>query len=285
MIKHSKVRSLIASAMLGTFIFSIGYVTLYSPTHSVENKSVNEQICSQPEALEMETELVIIKESAPQQVVVSENKITLTSNRPVIVTQVEKTEGKTRKKKQKKTVGYTIGSVNVREEPSLQSKILDTYEYRTKVKYVDSDSDWVMIKHGGKKAYMCKRYLSGTIPPEQTQKIQIASVSHKTTYESSGQKLTRNLGTVNGPSGKETYYNLSMNRVVEFMKDLGYDYEYWVRDDGCKMYGDYIMIAANTKERPKGTIIETSLGTGMVCDHCVAAEWTKGQIDIAVNWK
>lgn len=283
MIKHSKVRSLIASAMLGTFIFSIGYVILYSPTHSVENKSVNEQICSQPEALEMETELVIIEESAPQQEVVSENKITLTSSRPVIVTQVEKTEGKTRKKK-KKIVGYTTGSVNVREEPSLQGKILDTYEYRTKVKYVDSDSDWVMIKYESKKAYICKRYLSDTIPPEQEQKIQIASVSHRTTYKCSGQKLTRNLGTVNGPSGKETYYNLSMNRVVEFMKDLGYDYEYWVRDDGCKMYGDYIMVAANTKERPKGTVIETSLGTGMVCDHCVAAEWTKGQIDIAVNW-
>ena len=68
------------------------------------------------------------------------------------------------------------------------------------------------------------------------------------------------------------------------MKDLGYDYEYWIRDDGCKMYGPYIMVAANLSIRPKGTIVETSLGTGMVCDTGGFAYSNTYQLDIATAW-
>lgn len=85
---------------------------------------------------------------------------------------------------------------------------------------------------------------------------------------------------------KETYYNLNMSKVVEIMRDKGYKKEkYWVRDDGVKMFGDYVMVAANTKKYKKGTIVETSLGTGMVVDCCASAcsssyDW----FDIAVDW-
>ena len=79
----------------------------------------------------------------------------------------------------------------------------------------------------------------------------------------------------------ETYYNLPMGGVLDIMYALGYDYEYWVRDDGCKMFGPYIMVAADFGWMPRGSIVETSLGTGMVCD-TGAGGWY--WFDIAVTW-
>ena len=99
--------------------------------------------------------------------------------------------------------------------------------------------------------------------------------------------LTRSGGVFRGPSGKETYYNLNMSRIVQIMRDLGYseeEYPYWVREDGCKMLGDYIIVAADLTIRPRGTILETSLGTAIVCDTGTFAQTNPLQIDIAVNW-
>lgn len=107
----------------------------------------------------------------------------------------------------------------------------------------------------------------------------------ETVYIYEGKKLNSVIGTVSGPSGKETYYNLSMDKVIQYMKRLGYDYPYWVREDGCKMYGDYVMVATDTRRFPKGTIIETTLGLGIVCDHCDSAAGYNGVwIDIATTW-
>lgn len=85
-------------------------------------------------------------------------------------------------------------------------------------------------------------------------------------YAETGEVLDPYSGTIQGPSGMETYYNLPMDYVCELMRNIGYDYEYWVRDDGVKMYGPYIMCAADLRIRPKGTVIRTSLGDAMVCD-------------------
>ena len=95
------------------------------------------------------------------------------------------------------------------------------------------------------------------------------------------------IGSVEGPSGKETYYNLPMDYVVEIMRDLEYseeDFPYWVREDGCKMFGPYIMCAADLSTRPKGTVLMSSLGPCMVCDTGEFVNWNSRQIDIAVNW-
>ena len=99
-----------------------------------------------------------------------------------------------------------------------------------------------------------------------------------------GPYLSKRAGVVYGPSGKETYYNLNMAGVVKIMRSLGYDGEYWVREDGCKMLGDYIMVAANLNIRPKGTLVETSLGTGIVCDTGGFAKKNPYQLDLAVTW-
>lgn len=99
-----------------------------------------------------------------------------------------------------------------------------------------------------------------------------------------GPVLSRSRGSIIGPSGKETYYNLNMSGVVRIMRNMGNNDEYWVRDDGCKMLGDYIMVAANLNIRPRGTIVETSLGPGIVCDTGGFARRNPYQIDIAVTW-
>lgn len=110
----------------------------------------------------------------------------------------------------------------------------------------------------------------------------VETPNYTTTWN--GQALTAWAGVIDGPNGKETYYNLDMSGVVSIMQGLGYDYEYWVRDDGVKMYGDYVMVAADLDLRPRGSIYETSLGYGIVCDTGSFAYSDPYQTDIAVNW-
>ncbi len=104
------------------------------------------------------------------------------------------------------------------------------------------------------------------------------------TYTYSGPVLTAWLGTVQGPSGKETYYNLDMGGVISIMNSMGYSYSYWIREDGCKMFGDYIMCAANLDVHPRGSLVETSLGTAIVCDTGGFAYINPYQVDIATTW-
>ncbi len=103
-------------------------------------------------------------------------------------------------------------------------------------------------------------------------------------YVWNGEIIDSYNGTVAGPNGKETYYNLDMTGVVWIMESLGYDYDYWVREDGVKMYGPFIMVAADLSLRPRGSIIKTSLGWAMVCDTGEFTNWNPTQLDIAVNW-
>lgn len=85
---------------------------------------------------------------------------------------------------------------------------------------------------------------------------------------------------------KETYYNLKMGGVIRLLDEMRIEHgEYWTRDDGVKMLGDYIMLATDTRRWPKGTILETSLGTGLVVDHCSGSESYPGLwVDVAVTW-
>ena len=95
--------------------------------------------------------------------------------------------------------------------------------------------------------------------------------------------LTSALGRIQGPQEEETYYNLPMENVVENMRKLGYseaDYPYYVTENGIKMLGDFIIVAADVNKYSRGTVIQTSLGQGLVCDHCE----TPDVIDIAVEW-
>ena len=103
-------------------------------------------------------------------------------------------------------------------------------------------------------------------------------------YYWDGPVLSRSAGAVYGPNGKETYYNLDMSGVIATMRRMGYYGEYWVRNDGCKMLGDYIMCAANLGVHPRGSLVECSLGTCIVCDTGGFAAGNPNQLDIATTW-
>lgn len=96
--------------------------------------------------------------------------------------------------------------------------------------------------------------------------------------------LTASKGVNYGPSGKETYYNLNMSGVVDIMQSMGYNAQYWVREDGVKMYGDYVMVAADLNTHPRGSLVESSLGTAIVVDTGGFAASNPNQLDIATAW-
>lgn len=100
-----------------------------------------------------------------------------------------------------------------------------------------------------------------------------------------GAILTAQAGTIQGPSGKETYYNLPMQGVINIMRRNGYDAErfpYWVREDGVRMLGDYVMLAGRVGQFERGTIVRCSLGEGIICDYGYL-EWNG--VDVAVTWR
>ena len=100
-----------------------------------------------------------------------------------------------------------------------------------------------------------------------------------------GSGLTPQAGVYWYGNQKETYYNLDMSGVISLMGAYGYSYDdYWIREDGCKMLGSYIMVAANLDIYPRGSLVETSLGTGLVCDTGGFAYYEPYQIDIATTW-
>ena len=104
------------------------------------------------------------------------------------------------------------------------------------------------------------------------------------TFDYDGPVLSRSRGSVSGPSGKETYYDLNMSGCINIMNSRGFHEPYWVRSDGVKMYGYYVMCAAGLSIRPKGSIVESSNGLAIVVDTGGFASRNPRQLDIAVTW-
>lgn len=118
---------------------------------------------------------------------------------------------------------------------------------------------------------------------ERTKQQQLVTAS-QVVYQQQQGRLNTQCGVFYGPSGKETYYNLNMDGVVGIMRGMGNNDAYWVREDGAKMLGDYVMVAAHLGVHPRGSLVETSLGTGIVCDTGGFASSNPTQIDIATAW-
>lgn len=204
---------------------------------------------------------------------------------------------------------YVTIDLNIRSYPSSEDKetIIDVAKFASIVTVIGKveDSNWVKIKYESDEddkkdieyAFVYGGYFSNTKPepkPVVTYTEPTPQVSNSQpettpvdTYVPQSGCLTPSAGVFNGPSGKETYYNLNMNGVISIMRGMGYteeEYPYWVREDGCKMFGPYIMVAANLSIRPKGTILPCSLGTAIVVDTGGFAASNPTQLDIATSW-
>ena len=93
--------------------------------------------------------------------------------------------------------------------------------------------------------------------------------------------LTAAKGVNNFMGHQEKYYNLPMQKVVKRAQDMGIPCEYWVREDGVKMFGPWVICAAHPSVI-RYTQIDTSLGKGIVLDYHTTKD--KTLIDIATNW-
>lgn len=81
----------------------------------------------------------------------------------------------------------------------------------------------------------------------------------------------------------ETWYNLKMNKVVQRAdKDFKMTNLYHIDDRGVKMYGPWVIVAADPRRHTKYSLVDTSLGTGIVLDVHTADD--PELIDIATNW-
>lgn len=177
--------------------------------------------------------------------------------------------------------GYTNTAVRIRENPTTDSEILTVLSINKEIQFTKDDihGNWVHVKYGDIIGYMVLKYISN----EKTKIVEKVNKSKE--YAWSGKKLNARVGTVYGPSGRETYYNLPMGRIVSIMHSRGYNGDYWVRDDGAKMLGQYVMVAANLSIHPRGSVVPTSIGYGIVCDTGGFAHNGSGvALDVATTW-
>ena len=127
-------------------------------------------------------------------------------------------------------------------------------------------------------------------PETLTRKADISSIvstTHTHTASLPGERLTKSRGVFNGPSGHETWYSLPMQGVVKIMRQAGYnekEFPYWVDENGLKRLGKYIMLAGNLDIRPRGTVVMTSWGEGLICDTGSFCQTDKTALDLAVSW-
>ena len=124
------------------------------------------------------------------------------------------------------------------------------------------------------------------IPEERSTDIENSETYRivQSAYYFNGPHLSSGRGSVTGPNGRETYYNLNMSGVVNIMHSAGFSGTYWVRSDGVKMFGNYVMVAANYGVHPKGSIVKSSLGLAIVVDTGGFASSNPQQLDLATAW-
>lgn len=185
----------------------------------------------------------------------------------------------------------TASVLNVRSGDSTSDSVLGKLKKGSTVSIEEeTENGWYQITYNNATAFVSGDYIS--LVEDVAEDVEDAAeeaeeeISEEDTYNNDwdGPVLTKQAGVVQGPSGKETYYNLDMSGVIRIMQNQGFEGEYWVREDGVKMYGDYIMCAANLNVHPRGSLVESSLGTCIVCDTGGFASSNPNQLDIAVTW-
>lgn len=174
------------------------------------------------------------------------------------------------------TIGYLDSSVITREQVDIEALKEDDARKEENEAQSKQEQEETFVE----KTSEAKDEWAQAIKEERRQEL----ANQTRSFNWDGPVLSRSKGSVYGPSGKETYYNLNMSGCVRNMNRRGYYYDVWVRNDGCKMFGDYIMCAANLGVHPFGSLVECSLGTCIVVDTGGFAAGNPNQLDIAVTW-
>ena len=94
--------------------------------------------------------------------------------------------------------------------------------------------------------------------------------------------LTARAGRITYNGHPETWYDLNMTRVCERAQQNGIEGDMWIREDGVKMYGPWVIVAADWDLHPYGSVMETSQGDGIVLDTHTAKD--RSIVDIATDW-
>ena len=177
---------------------------------------------------------------------------------------------------------YTTTGVNIRAGASLESEIIKTVSINTELQVIESEAEWTEVIEGENTYYIYSKYLSNkkteipvTSRSNTERKITKNNNNNiKTKGSSSSNPLTRSKGVVYYNGHRETWYS---QKVLPGggLKIPGRH----VDSRGLVCDGDgYICVASS--DLAKGTIVETSLGTGKVYDSGCAS----GTIDIYTNW-
>lgn len=94
--------------------------------------------------------------------------------------------------------------------------------------------------------------------------------------------LTARAGRITFNGHTETWYDKPMNRVIGRAQMIGIPADYWIRDDGVKMFGPWVIVAAH-KSKVRYTRLQTSLGEGIILDYHTMDD--PELYDIATDWK
>ena len=215
-----------------------------------------------------------------QQVDIQTNENTLED--VVIASQEKEQEEEVSQPEEKKNIvtKYTTTGVNIRAGASLESEIITTVSINTELQVVESEAEWTEVIEGENTYYIYSKYLSDKkteIPVTSRSNIERKITKNnniETKGSSSSNPLTRSKGVVYYNGHRETWYS---QKVLPGggLKIPGRH----VDSRGLVCDGDgYICVASS--DLAKGTIVETSLGTGKVYD----CGCPKNTIDIYCDW-
>jgi hypothetical protein len=216
-----------------------------------------------------------------QQVDTQTNENTLEN--VVIASKEKEQEEEVSQPEEKKNIvtKYTTTGVNIRAGASLESEIIKTVSINTELQVIESEAEWTEVIEGENIYYIYSKYLSNkkteipvTSKSNTERKITKNNNNIETKGSPSSNPLTRSKGVVYYNGHRETWYS---QKVLPGggLKIPGRH----VDSRGLVCDGDgYICVASS--DLSKGTIVETSLGTGKVYDSGCAS----GTIDIYCDW-
>lgn len=176
------------------------------------------------------------------------------------------------------TTMYATVGLNIREQPNKESNIIDVVNINTELITVDNSNEngWIKIQMNDNYYYVASKYLSTTRVEINPKVItsRSSNVSEKSNINTKNTGvLTKSKGVNYFNGHRETWYS----QKVLPGKGLKIPGRH-VDNRGLVCDGNgYICVASS--DYPKGTIVETSLGTGKVYDSGCAS----GTIDIYCN--